>query len=376
MDPAAPVTPVRRRAVVFAYHNVGVRCLRVLLDGGVDVALVVTHQDSSSENIWFGSVAELARSEGIAFITPEDPNQPAIVDQIAALGPDFIFSFYYRQMLSEKLLAIPAHGALNMHGSLLPKYRGRAPVNWAVLHGETRTGASLHYMVAKPDAGNLVAQAEVPILINDTAGEVFEKVTVAAELTLWKVLPNLLALNAPGVPLDLENGSYFGGRKPEDGRIDWRLGAAAVHNLVRAVAPPYPGAWFELAGLRFELHETRQRQLAGGMLGDLPIYSVLPSDPRQADAASAIHAALLIDGDQLLAVWPATKPAAPDALSPSAALDGAAAVARPDPLSRLAPIALSLRELRHNGQPCAPARLRELLSVGDARALIALHENG
>ena len=245
------------RAVVFAYHDVGVRCLKVLLAGGVEVALVVTHEDAAGENIWFGNVRHTALDHGLPVITPADANAADVVERIAQLAPDFLFSFYYRQMLKPPLLALPRHGALNMHGSLLPKYRGRAPVNWAVLHGETRTGASLHYMVEKPDAGDLVSQAEVPILPDDTAHDVFGKVTVAAELALWRVLPALLAGTAPRIPLALSPGNYFGGRKPEDGRIDWRQPARAIHDLVRAVAPPYPGAFTDLAGQRVEVLETR-----------------------------------------------------------------------------------------------------------------------
>ncbi len=234
------------RAVVFAYHNVGVRCLSVLLAHGVDVALVVTHSDNPDETIWFDSVAELAALHGIPTITPEDPNDPAVVARIAALAPDFIFSFYYRLMLKPALLAIPKHGAYNLHGSLLPKYRGRVPVNWAVLHGERETGASLHRMLEKPDAGEIVAQQAVPILPDDTAHTVFGKVTLAAEMALDSALPGLIAGTAPQRQQDLAQGTYFGGRKPEDGRIDWSQPAQAIHNLVRAVAPPYPGAFCEL----------------------------------------------------------------------------------------------------------------------------------
>ncbi|MBP9218913.1 MAG: formyltransferase [Sterolibacterium sp.] len=231
------------RAVVFAYHNVGVRCLSVLLAHGVDIALVVTHQDASHENIWFDSVAGLATLHGIPFITPEVVNDPAVVARIAALEPDFFFSFYFRQMLKADLLAIPRQGAWNMHGSLLPKYRGRVPVNWAVLHGERETGATLHRMLEKPDAGGILAQQVVPILPDDTAHEVFQKVTVAAEMALSGILPQLLSGSATEYPQDLTRGSYFGGRQPEDGRLDWQQPAQALHNLVRAVAPPYPGAF-------------------------------------------------------------------------------------------------------------------------------------
>lgn len=243
-------------AVVFAYHNVGVRCLSVLLAHGVDVALVVTHRDNPKETIWFDSVTELAALHGIPTITPDNPNTPEVIAQIRALQPDFFFSFYYREMLKRELLEIPKHGALNMHGSLLPKYRGRVPVNWAIIHGETETGATLHYMTEKPDNGDIVAQQAVPILPNDTALQVFQKVTVAAEMALYACLPDLLAGRAKAVKQDLSKGGYFGGRKAEDGVIDWSQSAQAIHNLVRAVAPPYPGATTQLLGKPMRILQT------------------------------------------------------------------------------------------------------------------------
>lgn len=244
------------RAVVFAYHNVGARCLRVLLAHGVDVPLVVTHEVDPLETVWFTAVSEVAKERSIPWMTPDDPNAPQVVSTVAALKPDFLFSFYYRKLLGPQLLALPPRGALNLHGSLLPRYRGRSPVNWAVLHGERETGASLHYMTAKPDAGDLVAQQSVPILPDDTAREVLDKVTFAAELALDRVLPALLAGNAPRVPQNLAIGSYFGGRRPADGEIDWTRNAQQVHNLVRAVAPPYPGATTRLGGRPARLLRT------------------------------------------------------------------------------------------------------------------------
>jgi methionyl-tRNA formyltransferase len=280
------------RAVVFAYHNVGVRCLSVLLAHGVDVALVVTHQDNPGETIWFDSVAELAAQHGLPCITPDDPNDPAVVAQIAALSPDFIFSFYYRLMLKPALLSLPRLGAYNMHGSLLPKYRGRVPVNWAVLRGERETGASLHRMLEKPDAGALVAQQVVPILPDDTALVVFRKVTVAAEMALDHILPGLLNGTTEEIPQDLTQGSYFGGRKAEDGRIDWRQSAQAIHNLIRAVAPPYPGAFCDRLVaecgdgklLRLLAVEFAGRQLSTtewlAKFGTAPVFPDSQADPR------------------------------------------------------------------------------------------------
>ncbi len=256
MTPPKP-PPSPASAVVFAYHNVGVRCLKVLLAHGIDVRLVVTHADDAQENIWFGSVAAVAAEYGLPVITPADPNVAAIVARVTAAHADFLFSFYYRMMLKPALLTAPARGALNMHGSLLPKYRGRAPVNWAVLHGERETGATLHYMTAKPDNGDIVDQQAVPILPDDTAQEVFDKVTVAAEIALDRVLPALIAGTAPRIAQDLARGAYFGGRKPSDGVIDWTRDARSIHNLVRAVAPPYPGAFTGVGGIAARVLRTR-----------------------------------------------------------------------------------------------------------------------
>ena len=259
------------RAVVFAYHNVGVRCLRVLLAHGVDVRLVVTHTDDPHENRWFGSVADVALECGIPTCTPADPNAADVVARVKALAPDFLFSFYYRMLLAAPLLAVPGRGALNMHGSLLPRYRGRAPVNWAVLHGERETGATLHYMTPKADAGDIVAQSRVPILPDDTAREVFDKVTVAAEVALDGVLPALMAGTAPRRPQDLAAGRYFGRRRAEDGAIDWSRDATTIHNLVRAVAPPYPGAWTTVAGAPARVLRTRVLDSSAPPAGDAVI---------------------------------------------------------------------------------------------------------
>ncbi|MCD6732959.1 MAG: formyltransferase [Burkholderiaceae bacterium] len=243
-------------AVVFAYHDVGVRCLKTLLARGVEVALVVTHENRPGEDIWFDSVRRVAEDYRIPVIAPEDPNTEAVLERVRAARPDFLFSFYYRSMLGAALLAVPTRGAYNMHGSLLPKYRGRVPVNWAVIEGETETGATLHVMNEKPDNGAIVDQFAVPILPDDTAREVFDKVRVAAELVLWRSLPALLDGSARPVPQELSRGRYYGGRRPEDGRIPAGIGARRLHDLVRALARPYPGTFADLPAGRLVLWRT------------------------------------------------------------------------------------------------------------------------
>ena len=236
------------RAVVFAYHDVGVHCLKALLAAGIQIELVVTHQDDPNENVWFGSVIQLCSEQHIPYITPSAAELNNLIPQLQAIAPDYIFSFYYRNMIPAEILACAKIAALNMHGSLLPKYRGRAPVNWAILHGETKTGASLHVMEVKPDAGDIVGQSEVSIGPNETATEVFAKVSQAAVKVMQAALPELIQGYVPRKPNNLAQGSYFGGRKPADGQIHWNQTASQVHNLIRAVAPPYPGAFTDWEG--------------------------------------------------------------------------------------------------------------------------------
>ncbi len=263
MTPAAPPAS----AVVFAYHDVGVRCVRVLVDAGVNVQLVVTHDNAPGETIWFASVADVAAEYGLRCVAPRDPHDAPLLEAVTAARPDFLFSFYYRQMLRSQWLSLPRRGAYNMHGSLLPKYRGRAPVNWALIHGERETGATLHRMNEKPDNGAIIDQCAVPILGDDTARDVFGKVTVAAEIVLARSLPRLIDGNAVETPQDLSQGRYFGGRRPEDGRIPNDASAPQIHNLVRALAPPYPGAFFSAGGQRIVVEHTQLASAAPGAPG-------------------------------------------------------------------------------------------------------------
>ena len=222
----------------------------------MQVDLVVTHEDDPHENVWFGSVAKLCADQNIPCITPNANELVKLVPKLQALAPDYIFSFYYRHMIPAQILVCAKITALNMHGSLLPKYRGRAPVNWAILHGELETGATLHVMEIKPDAGDIVGQAAVSIGPDETATEVFGKVSGAAVTVIQQVLPELIQGRGPRTPNELQKGSYFGGRKPADGKIHWHQTAQQVHNLVRAVAPPYPGAFTDHQGITMMVART------------------------------------------------------------------------------------------------------------------------
>jgi methionyl-tRNA formyltransferase len=245
------------RIVVFGYHTIGYRCLKELLDRRKEICAVVTHQDDPHEHVWFESVVELAHAAGVPVLSPNTPNTPAIVSHIATLQPDLILSFYYRRLLCQALLAIPRLGAINLHGSLLPRYRGRAPVNWVLVNGETHTGVTLHYMIAQADAGDIIAQRVVPIAFEDTALMLFDRIAQAAVELLRETFPLIKAGLAPPTPQDPARATYFGGRTPDDGRIDWSRSVLGLYNLVRAVTTPYPGAFTSFGGKKLYIWSAR-----------------------------------------------------------------------------------------------------------------------
>jgi methionyl-tRNA formyltransferase len=238
------------RILFFGYSEVGYECLSLLLERGDNVVGLFTHEDNPNEKIWFKTPAVAAREKNIPIFTPEKVNTPEWIEKIAALQPDLILSVYYRNMISSKILALPRLGAFNMHGSLLPRYRGRAPINWAVLHGEPRIGMTLHRMVKSADAGAIVDQDGVDIGPRDTAEQAFRKVLPCARRVLARQIDALLAGTAKETPQDESQVTYFGGRKPEDGRIHWDQTSRQIFNLIRAVTDPYPGAFADVGAAR------------------------------------------------------------------------------------------------------------------------------
>lgn len=231
------------KTVAFAYNNLGCVGFKALLDNGFDIKALVTHPDDPNEKIYFDSVAALAAEAGIEVITTENPNSEAVVAKLRALKPDAIFSFYYRKMLSDAILDLAPGRAFNLHGSLLPKYRGRCPLNWALLHGETESGVSLHQMVKKADAGAVIGMEKVAIGPEDDAKSLIPKMSEAAAKLLARVLPQIKAGREERRDQDHSQATVFGGRRPEDGLIDWNVDANAIRNLVRAVTDPFPGAY-------------------------------------------------------------------------------------------------------------------------------------
>jgi len=235
------------KSIVLAYHNIGCVGIEALLRNGFQITAAYTHKDNPHENVWFDSVAELAASRGIPAFAPDDINHPLWVERIKELAPDIIFSFYYRNMIKQPILNIPPKGCLNLHGSLLPKYRGRCPINWVLVNGEKETGVTLHYMTPRPDDGDIVGQKKFSITDDDTARSLHEKAAQAASVMLDETLPKIKNGTISGKPQDHSKSTYYGGRRPADGEIDWAASAKQVRNLVRAVTLPYPGAFSYIA---------------------------------------------------------------------------------------------------------------------------------
>lgn len=247
-------------AVVFAYHDMGCIGINALIKAGYKIDAIFTHTDSGTENHFFGSVARTAAEHNIPVFAPEDVNHPLWVDRIQAMAPEVIFSFYYRNLLCEEILSCARVGAFNLHGSLLPKYRGRAPLNWVLVNGETETGVTLHRMTTRADAGPIVAQEKVTITAEDNALTLHHKLNATAGRLLGGCLPLLKAGKVTGRAQDDSQATYVGRRKPEDGRIDWSQPADTVNNLVRAVTDPWPGAFGYVGSAKFFVWKGTVRQ--------------------------------------------------------------------------------------------------------------------
>jgi UDP-4-amino-4-deoxy-L-arabinose formyltransferase/UDP-glucuronic acid dehydrogenase (UDP-4-keto-hexauronic acid decarboxylating) len=258
------------KAVVFAYHQMGCTGLRALFRRRLEVAAIFTHKNDPGENCWFESVEEIARNARIPVFTTAGVNRPEWLERIRGWSPELIFSFNYRRLLCRELLEIPRLGAVNLHASLLPKYRGRCPINWQLIHGEKRSGVTLHHMTERADAGDIIDQEAVAVGPEDNAMDLYRKLIPAAVSVIERRLEGLFSGTAPRRAQDESQASNFGARRPEDGRIDWSRSAVEIHNLVRAVAPPWPGAFADGKDGRLMVYRSRPHAAVPGLPAPAP----------------------------------------------------------------------------------------------------------
>ena len=239
-------------AVVCAYSPVGRAALEGLIEAGVEVKALFTYAQGDDER-WFEAPAALAEREGIPVFREPAFNADPVFERIRDLAPDFLFSFYFREMIQARFLDLPRLGAYNLHGSLLPKYRGRAPINWVLVKGEPETGITLHAMTPKPDDGAIIGQTRLPIQWDDTALSLTMRSAEAGRALVRELAPRLADGTAPRIDQKtLGPSTYFGGRKPEDSRLDFAMAAREAFDQIRAVADPWPNAF-----LRTERGEVR-----------------------------------------------------------------------------------------------------------------------
>ncbi len=237
------------RVVLFAYHEIGAAALEALLRSDVEIAAVFTHRDDPAEGGWFRSVARIAAEHGVPVHAPDEPNHPIWVERVRDMAPDGILSAHYRSMIGPGMLGVTPGRCWNLHASLLPKYRGRCPINWVLVNGESETGITLHEMTEQADAGGIIAQERVEIDGDDTAAALTARLVAATATLLDAAIPTLADGTARATPQDESQATTWPGRCPDDGLIDWDNSAKAVRNLVRAVTHPWPGA-FTWAGDR------------------------------------------------------------------------------------------------------------------------------
>lgn len=264
------------RTIVFAYHDMGCTGINALLELGYKITAVYTHAESQGENPFFCSVAKLAAEKNIPVYAPEDINHPLWVNHVKNEEPEVIFSFYYRNLLCEDILAAAAIGAFNLHGSLLPRYRGRAPLNWVLVNGEKETGVTLHRMSTRADAGNIVGQRAIAIEPEDVALSLHRKMCESAQALLRHYLPLIRSGSWKEIVQNEDEATYVGRRTPSDGRLDWSKPAADLHNLVRGVSAPWPGAFSYVGATKFivwksSVHMDKHAARPGTVISTSPL---------------------------------------------------------------------------------------------------------
>lgn len=221
-------------------HELGKITLEYLVKAGKNIVAVVI---TDTDNVWYKGVDEIAIKYNLPLLKEKDINDVKFVKKIKELEPDILVTVNFEQILKKDIISIPSLGCINTHASLLPKYRGRAPLNWAIINGEKQTGVTVHYIALGIDTGDIVAQKVIDIAENEYIEDILEKVKSIYPIIVKEAIDKVESNNVEPIIQDLSKGFYCGKRTAEDGQIDWMKPVNEIYNLVRAVSKPYPGAY-------------------------------------------------------------------------------------------------------------------------------------
>jgi methionyl-tRNA formyltransferase len=238
------------RIVFMGTPSFAVPCLKALIDGGYDIAAVVTQPDRKAgrgHKLTPPPVKPLAEEHGIPVLQFQRIKSPEGVAALKEIAPDLVVTAAFGQILSKEILDIPPLGCINVHASLLPKYRGAAPIQWAIIKGETKTGVTIMYMDVGLDTGDIISAREIPIGDDTTGRELYETLADVGASLLADTLPSIISGTASRTPQDNENASYYPPLSKELGLIDWTRPAFDIRNLVRALDPVL-GAYANIGG--------------------------------------------------------------------------------------------------------------------------------
>ena len=246
------------RIVFMGTPDIAATCLNKLIEDGFDVVAAYTQPDrpkGRGMKMVFSPVKELALAHDIPVFQPENFREEEAVEQLRQLKPDVCAVVAYGRILPQKVLDVPTYGCINIHASVLPKYRGSAPYQWAVLDGLTETGVTAQHMALKMDAGDIIDVAKTPIGENETAGELLDKLAVLGADLLSRTLTRFAGGRPQGTPQDESQVSFAPMLDKTKCPIDWTKTARQVHNQVRGLHP-WPVATMELKGQKFKVHAT------------------------------------------------------------------------------------------------------------------------
>ena len=225
--------------------EIGYTVLKSVYDAKFNIDAVFTLPfDMEEKTSGFVDFEPLAKEKNSELIRVKDINTRETIDKIKNINPDLIIVCGWQRLICEEILNIPSLGTVGFHSSLLPKYRGRAPVNWAIIMGEKETGITMFYLTPQADDGDIIAQKAFPILLNDDCNTIYKKSAIAGSELIKIYLPKIKNATAPRVHNPSASYPAYPKRTPKDGLIDFNRSALDIHNFVRALTKPYPGAYY------------------------------------------------------------------------------------------------------------------------------------